>query len=86
VTEAIWPVLGLTAIVGAWAADNCKPQFEIGQTYAQIQAGPCPDIERQAFMMSDSTHTVYYCPSRKTAVVGDITTGIMVGFFFHVKD
>jgi hypothetical protein len=36
--------------------------------------------------MSDSTHTVYYCPSRKTAVVGDITTGIMVGFFFHVKD
>ena len=66
----------------ATASPNCPNEFVIGMTYQQIKSGPCRDIGAQAIMLGDDPNTVvYYCPSRQTAVVGDVTTGKMVGFF-----
>lgn len=57
----------------------CPPRLEIGQTYRQIKAGPCPDIEAQA---NERTGDIvfYYCPSLSVQVMGDVTTGQMIGF------
>ena len=77
-------LLGVLAVplMIASGSPSCPQEFRIGQTYNQIKAGPCPDIGTQAIMLGGDPNTVvYYCASRQTAVVGDVTTGKMVGFF-----
>jgi hypothetical protein len=63
--------------------DPCPPKFEIGQSYHEIQQGPCPDIDSVASFKPDSTHTVYLCKSQHIAVVGSMVTGKMEGFFLY---
>lgn len=69
------------ALLIAWIPQSdCSKDFRIGQTYAEIQKGPCPDIERQA-RWADSATAAYLCPSQMVVAVGDRHSGKMVGFF-----
>ena len=62
----------------------CPPVLEIGQTYAEIKQGPCPDIDSMAaFRAPDSVHVAYFCPSRHVMVIGDMRTGRMDAFFLY---
>lgn len=65
-------------------ADPCPPHFDIGQTYHEVQQGPCPDIDSVAsFRAPDSVHVGYYCPSKRVMVIGDMRTGKMDAFFLY---
>lgn len=75
-------LIGATAaaILAVAAYPNaCPPKLEIGQTYAQIKAGPCPDIEPRAFDRRENVVS-YFCPSLKVAVLGSVVTGKAIGF------
>lgn len=66
---------------------DCPPHFELGQTYHEIQQGPCPDIDTVASLKAaDSIHVAYYCKSKQTMAVGSIRTGKMDAFFLFVPD
>lgn len=73
-------LLSAAAFTG-WHLD-CPPVFEIGQSYHEVQTGPCPDIDSVAtFITPDSTHSGYYCRSKNVMVVGDRRTAKVDGFF-----
>lgn len=77
------PLGALVIIVAGHRQPDCSRLFQIGQTYKEIQAGPCPDIAAQASFKVDSTHVAYYCPSKNVMVVGSIVTGKMEAFFLY---
>lgn len=71
-------------LVGAAHRPDCPPHFDIGQSYHEVQQGPCPDIDSVAsFRAPDSVHVAYYCKSKNVMVVGDMQTGKMDGFFLY---
>lgn len=72
------------ALIAAHKPD-CPPHFDIGQTYHEVQQGPCPDIDSVAsYRAEDSVHVIYLCRSRSIAVVGNMRTGKVDGFFLNV--
>ena len=66
---------------------DCPPHFDLGMTYKEIKAGPCPSIDTVAsFRAEDGIHVGYYCAAKRTMVVGDMTTGKADAFFLYNAD
>jgi hypothetical protein len=72
----------LLAGILAFTRQNPCPPLQIGYTYAQIKEH-CPDIGIQAVFKLDENRPVYFCPSQRLLVVGDIRTGKTVGILLY---
>lgn len=79
-------VVGIVAVSILTIKDPCPQKLELGLTYNQIKAGPCPDLGPQAVDTLQGQpgdypgrFPIYKCESLSVLVVGDRTTGKTVG-------
>lgn len=79
-------ILASVAIAATAAAPRqpCPAEFVLGQTYHEVQIGPCPTIDSvDTFRSADSLHVGYLCRERQTMVVGNRATGKTDAFFLY---